>query len=104
MKRRTEPILQTFAAGDHSSITFSPADYTVTTSPTALTFTANCGTVITIGHPPPPRPPNNASFALKTGEQLTLSANDGQVTILSYQLFTIPDRPLRIRKKPARRR
>lgn len=103
MKRRTEPVLKTIAAGEHSSITLNPADYTVTTSAAGITFTANCKTVVGIGHPPPPRPPGNAAFALNKGDELTLSANQNQITILSYQSFTLPDTPLRIRRKPARR-
>lgn len=102
MPKRNQPKMQTIPPGEHSSITFNPADYTVTTSPTALIFTAaKDGTPVTIGHPPPPRPPGNEVFALKKGDQLTLSVNDNQVTILSYQEFTLPNRPLR--RKPKRR-
>ena len=98
MPRRPQPILQTIAPGQHSSITLTPGDYDVCVEPTGITFTANSNTTITIGHPPPPG--RNTDYVLSRGEEFTLHlADNGQLTILAYQEFTLPNKPVRPRRR-----
>jgi len=98
MPRRPQPILETIAPGQHSSITLTPSDYKISVKPTGIIFTANSATTITIGHPPPPG--KNTDYALSPGEEFTLHlADNGQLTILAYQEFTLPDKPVRPRRR-----
>jgi hypothetical protein len=88
--------------GGHSSITFTPGDYSVSISASGIIFTAKGNTILTIGHPPPPG--INQPITMVEKDQFTLPVNDSkQISLLAYQEFTVPDKITKPLKSTRRR-